>query len=108
MILEYIENSTLISLAKKENNENFHKDINAIISWSQEWDLKFNASKCSILYLGHASSRYSYKLDNMIIQSKNIESNLGIMFSCNLKFNEHIDSIVLETNKQLWYNSNSF
>ena len=87
--------------SQQDNCVKFQNDINALYSWSQQWDLKFNSSKCSILHFGHANYRRSYKLNDVIIQSKSIEKDLGILFSCNMKFDEHIDSIVLKANKQL-------
>ena len=42
-----------------------------------------------------------FRLIEVIIQSKSIEKDLGILFPRNMKFDEHIDAIVLKANKQL-------
>ena len=81
--------------SQKENYENFQKDINNLLV--SRMCLRFNASNCSILHLVHANIRNSYKLNNVIIQRN---KDVGILFPCNLKLNEHIDSIFFKAYKQ--------
>ena len=87
--------------SQQENHIKFQADIDALNSWSQVWDLQFNASKCCVLHFGYANEQNSYKINDTILQNKVIEKDLGVHFHSNLKFNEHIDSVVVKENKQL-------
>ena len=77
------------------------EDINALTAWSKLWDLNFNTTKCCILHFGRSNEKAVYKINDQVITNKYNEKDLGILFSVNLKFDEHIDSIVKKANQQL-------
>ena len=65
------------------------------------WDLNFNTSKCCILHFGHSNVQSPYSINNNRLISKRCEKDLGVLFSTNFKFNEHIDTITCKANRQL-------
>lgn len=76
-------------------------DIDALMTWSSRWDLKFNVSKCCVLHFGRSNMKASYKLGDHILIEKLAEKDLGILFPVNLKFNDHIHLIAKKANRQL-------
>ena len=54
-------------------------------AWSGDWQLKFNASKCSSLHFGHANVPHQYFVSGQPITSNNCERDLGVLVSNNLK-----------------------
>jgi len=37
-------------------------DLNNIQKWSEEWQLKFNSTKCKVMHLGNANDRSKYSM----------------------------------------------
>ena len=52
-------------------------DLNPIYQWSLNWQMLFNADKCSVLYLGDYNKEYDYKLGCNVIRSSATEKDLG-------------------------------
>ena len=106
-IIKYADDIRIYRSFKSDcQNQNIHSqyfqdDINALYDWSLKWDLKFNIAKCCVLHFGHTNNKTDYKLNDTLLQKKKVEKDLGIFFSVNLKFHEHIDSIVSRANRQL-------
>ena len=75
----------------------FQSDISALCSWSNTWQLHFNASKCKIMHLGYGNHRYDYEMQDKegatvkLLDTK-IEKDLGVHIDNELKFTEHISS----------------
>ena len=84
-------------------NQILQKDLHALMKWSEKWQLGFNIIKCCFLTVGNNknNSNNSYYMD---LENKNKlkvieqEKDVGVIFSKNLKFDEHIDSIVKKAN----------
>ena len=83
------------------NSNLVQSDIDALSSWSTLWDLKFNVAKCCILHFGRSNQGANYNLNNQHLSKKQQEKDLGILFSNNFKFDDHIRLIAKKANKQL-------
>ena len=79
----------------------FQSDIDALSAWSDLWDLKFNVAKCCILHFGRSNAKATYKMNNLVLKRKYQERDLGILFSTNFKFDDHIHLITKKANRQL-------
>ena len=75
--------------------------MNALTAWSKTWDLKFNLSKCGVLHFGRSNFKTQYNIDDFPVESRNQEKDLGLLFSDNFSFNDHIDSLISKANKKL-------
>ena len=74
--------------------DHLQTDLNSISAWSGDWQLKFNASKCSSLHFGHGNVSRQYFVSSQAITSKNCERDLGVLISNDLKPSSHIAPIV--------------
>ena len=89
------------NISQSENNILFQSDIEALLSWSTEWDLHFNSSKCCVLHFGRSNNKADYGINDRPLVKKEQERDLGIMFCTNFKFDQHISLIAKKANKQL-------
>ena len=64
-------------------------DLDALLSWTQKNKLPFNMDKCAHIALG--KSQKSLRFGNEIIKSASVQSDLGLIFSNDLKWNFHIE-----------------
>ena len=82
------------SVTCSEDSTHLQHALNAIISWSEEWQLKINMSKCNILHVGSTNKKYCYYFKDIAITSLNCVKDLGIDMDSNLKFDHHISRVV--------------
>ena len=65
-------------------------DIDKLATWSNDWQLSFNADKCKSLHLGHNNHEYQYSMPSTVtripIEKTNLEKDLGVNIDVQLKF----------------------
>ena len=86
-----------------KNSDKLQQDVYDLQKWSQKWCLFFNSSKCKVLHGVRNNPENDYYVDvdglDVKIQECEVEKDLGVSFDGNLKFNQHIESVVNKANK---------
>ena len=54
-------------------------DLTHLVSWSNIWQMKFNASKCKSMHLGSSNSRHVYTMDDHSLEQVRQERDLGVI-----------------------------
>ena len=97
-ILKYADDSKIycscVPPEKEICADHLQTDLNSLSAWSGDWQLKFNASKCSSLHFGHGNVPHLYFVSGQPITSNNCERDLSVLISNNLKPSSHIPQIV--------------
>ena len=79
------------------------KDVDSLCDWSLEWQLKFNASKCTHVTYAWLPKDKKMKEGNGkltdIRHDDEAEKDLGVLFDRKLSFRQHIGSIVKKVNR---------
>ena len=86
-------------VASDEEISIIQQDLNRAFSWSQDWQMLFNASKCKCLHVGHANKRHVYTLGDQEITASSEERDLGVLMTENLSPSHHIAKIVKKANQ---------
>ena len=71
-----------------EDQESLQDDLDKLISWSEEWLLKFNPEKCKMMRIGHGLQTEYDMTENGIshqLQVSQEEKDLGIYIADNLR-----------------------
>ena len=82
------------------------KDLDTLTEWQNKWQMEFNASKCYVLRVTHATKntqQFSYSLNNTILQETKSHTHLGVDLSHDFKWNSHINRIAAKANKTLGF-----
>ena len=69
------------------------EDISELETWSNIWQLGFNADKCHVLTLGKFENNqlaYQYQISGQELEHVDHEKDLGIIIDSELSFAEHI------------------
>ena len=85
------------------NNANIlQNDLTRLESWSKQWQMSFNISKCFFLRVGNLDvDNCSYYLGGTLLEKVNSHPYLGVELQSNLKWNKHIESIANKATQRL-------
>ncbi|KAK7480968.1 hypothetical protein BaRGS_00027783 [Batillaria attramentaria] len=73
-------------------------------AWAEKWGMRFNASKCYIMSLARQpASHFMYSLNDTILQNVRSNPYLGILFSNDMKWSNHICNMTKKANSTLGF-----
>jgi hypothetical protein len=78
------------------------KDLDAVTQWAKQWGMAFNTSKCNVLSTCSSSHRF-YTMDNDILQQVDHATYLGISFSNDLTWSNHVDQVAKKAYQKLGF-----
>jgi len=64
------------------------QDLDTLCSWSEKWQLRFNAEKCKVMHIGHSLPTDYYMTEGTkktMLQSVQEEKDLGVVVRSDLK-----------------------
>ena len=87
-----------------QDHYTLQRDLKSLEEWAAKWGMRFNASKCYIMSLArNPPSSFMYSLDNTFLQTVSSNPYLGVLFSNNLTWTEHINKITKKANCSLGF-----
>ena len=77
------------------DNTLLQEDLSKLEQWSHIWQMDFNVKKCAIMQFTSSTrkQKYDYNMKGETLEIVSHHPYLGVEFSNNLKFNDHIDTI---------------
>ena len=97
----YADDTKVISINRSQDDiKLLQEDINTLVKWSEEWLIKFNESKCKVMYFGTQNPNHEYMMNNSLLSETTIEKDLGIYISNNLEWDHHINTALGIANKK--------
>lgn len=95
-----------------KNYQTLQTDIDNIMGWCSDWQLKLNIGKCSIMSLGKNENRHEYKFNTnnstVLLKRTEVEKDLGIIIDDKLKFDKHINEMTNKANRMVGLIRRSF
>ena len=86
---------------KDSNNDIIQQYLDALCTWAQIWQLRFNVKKCKNVHYGKTNQFYQYTINFEDIETASEEKDLGVTFQRDLKFSRHIDEKINQANSTL-------
>ena len=86
---------------KDSNSDIIQQDLDALYTWAQIWQLRFNVKKCKTVHYGKNNQVYQYTMNFEDIETASEEKDLGVTFQQDLKFSSHIAEKVNKANSIL-------
>ena len=78
---------------------NFQSQLNLIHLWASTWQVEISYEKCNILYLRKKLPQ-TFSFNNTQIRTADSVNDLGLLIAPGLKFNNHIDNIILKAKQR--------
>ena len=87
-----------------DDHNTLQEDLKSLEEWAEEWGMNFNATKCYTMSigLGKLSSKF-YSLNSTILKSVPTNPYLGILFTDDLTWSNHISSCSKKANSSLGF-----
>jgi hypothetical protein len=86
-------------LSYSSAHTNFQSQLNLIHLWATTWQLEISYEKCNILNL-HDKLPQTFSFNTTQIRTADSVNDLGVLIAPSLKFNNHIDSIILKAKQR--------
>jgi ribonuclease P/MRP protein subunit RPP40 len=74
-------------------------DLNTISQWCATWLLNLNVEKCACLHLGNNNPLTTYHINGINIANTNKVTDLGVVFTADLKPSSHCQRIVAKAHR---------
>ena len=87
-------------IERLEDCESLQRDLNRLGAWTNRWSLRFNEKKCVVLKIKEQVG-YSYTLNGVKLDSVESQRDLGIMINNKLSPSEHVQNLVLKSNRKI-------
>lgn len=97
-----------INAADPDQVISLQRDLHKIGEWSQTWQMPFNTDKCKAMHIGYANPEAEYTLQGHRISPTNLERDLGVLISKDLKFSSQCIQVEKRANKLLGYIKRQF
>jgi len=76
-------------------------DLDALCKWAEDWQMKFNVSKCKVIHTGPGNTNGSYFMNGQLLNSVTEHKDIGVIISSNLKVADHCHYACNKANKML-------
>jgi hypothetical protein len=73
-------------------------DLNNLSLWSAASGLNFNFNKCFVMHYGSNNPNFAYHLCGQLLLSTNSTSDLGVLRTTNLSYDEHYTNLIRRAN----------
>ncbi len=77
------------------------EDLSKLSAWSNQWQMSFDITKCSILTVGTRTPLHGYSLNSPVIGRTDCERDLGVLVNSDLKLRNQCISVKNKTNRVL-------
>ena len=85
--LMFADDAKFISIGTEPNL--VQKDLNALLKWTETNHMPFNMNKCAHVSIN--SNEKNFYFGNHVIEKEITQSDLGLIFSSDLKWDQHIE-----------------
>jgi hypothetical protein len=101
-IIKFADDTKIyMQLKDEESHLQLQEDLQKLCTWSTEWQMLFNNSKCSVIHFGYNNNRAEYRMGDDILEHKEEEKDLGIVVHQSLKPSQQCVKAAKKANKIL-------
>ena len=96
------------SVSPNSGSEQLQRDLDAVVAWSDMWQLPFSDTKCKVLHLGSGNPCQPYTMRGAVLEVTPTERDLGIFVDPVLKFRKQAAAAASKGNQMLALVKRSF
>jgi hypothetical protein len=90
-------------IKNQEDSILLQRDLDKLVKWSEQWQMRFNVKKCSIMQISNKRNKtgYNYTMNNTILQHVTSHPYLGVEIQDDLRWDDHINKITNKASRTL-------
>ena len=89
-VLKFADDTKLFrEVTSRQDSICIQEDLNRLVEWARIWQMQFNEGKCKVMHLGGRNEKFSYTMNNHVLEETTLERDLGIQVSSDLKVSIH-------------------
>ena len=97
----------------EEDRCEMQEDVDSLVSWSDTWQMEFNATKCKVMHAGSRNPNFSYTMRGhapagTVLEPSKVEKDLGVLIHASLKPSEQCAAAAKKANSLLGQMARSF
>ena len=81
--------------------ETLQADLDALVKWSDSWQMAFNGDKCKVMHIGSGTCASSFHMKGRQLDVSRLERDLGVQVDSLLKFRQQAAAAVAKANQVL-------
>ena len=113
MIRMFADDTKVFAQCNTEQEcKHLQNDLDILQDWAEDWQLRFNATKCKSMHLGHSNKKFTYNMRHnqtkVDLEETQCEKDLGVNVDPSLKFSKHCEKAVNKANQLLGLIRRSF
>ena len=81
-----------------EDAKGFQSAIDGLTDWCQKWGMTLHPKKCKSLHFGKKNLCQRYLIEDSPVENSDLERDLGVLISTDLKFSNHVKCITAKAN----------
>ncbi|MEL7309671.1 MAG: reverse transcriptase domain-containing protein, partial [Pseudomonadota bacterium] len=104
-IVKYADDVTILHFVRSVSADSLQIELDNILKWSDEMSLPVNPSKCSVLNIVTKKAMSVPDVffpDGCLLKSVSSTVFLGVVFSNDLKWNLHVDTVIKKACKRIY------
>ena len=111
---KFADDTKLFRCVRSEADKDaLQSDINALLQWSEDWQMAFNADKCKVMHFGRANSGFTYTMGGFapggtVLENSHEEKDLGVLIHDSLKPSSQCAKAVKKANQVLGQMARAF
>ena len=85
----------------EEQRDILQAGIERLETWSQDWQMLFNTSKCHVLHLGNKNKKFEYRMGGRVLEKVVSEKDVGVLIHESLKPSMQVTKAAEKANQVL-------
>lgn len=87
-ILKFADDTKIFGkVVNEDDKESLQRDLDNLLEWADRWQMQFNVKKCKVMHMGSKNRGYDYSMNNINLEAVNVEKDLGVSVSMDIKSN---------------------
>jgi hypothetical protein len=78
-LLKFADDTKLFSSVQDSAaRDRLQKDLDTLVRWADDWQMKFNVEKCKVMHIGRSNPQFSYNMNGTNLETITTEKDLGV------------------------------
>ena len=101
-IIKFADDTKILrKVSTDEDIAMLQDDMDQLVTWSEDWQMLFNISKCKVIHIGRNNPEAQYRIKDEILEAAEQEKDLGVIISSDLKPSKQCAQAVATANRAL-------